>query len=182
MLILARKFASTCIAFFRTTGREAWELVNLFISVFPGVLGWRMRRLFFRGSIAFGENVMIEEFVRIDHPKKLAIGNNSFIGRSAFINAAGGVRIGADVLIGPGVKIWSADHQFSSRKIPVRAQGHSVSPIVIGDDVWIGVDSVILRGTKIGTGAVIAAGSVVTKDVAEFKIVAGVPAKVIGER
>ena len=108
------------------------------------------------------------------------IGNNSFIGRGTFINAAGGVRIGSDVLIGPGVKIWSADHQFSSREIPIRAQGHSVSPVVIGDDVWIGVNSVILRGATIGKGAVIAAGSVVTKDIAEFQIATSVPAKVIG--
>lgn len=182
MFILAKRLASIFSVFLRKTRREIWSLANLFVSVFPGVVGWRMRRLFFGRSIALGENVMIDEFVRIDHPTNLVVGNNSFIGRGTFINAAGGVRIGSDVLIGPGVKIWSADHQFFSREIPIRAQGHAVSPVVIGDDVWIGVDSVVLRGVSIGKGSVIAAASVVTKDIAEFQIVAGVPAKVIGQR
>lgn len=79
--------------------------------------------------------------------------------------------------------IFHGDHEMSRRDIPMRLQGDSVSkPVVIGDDVWIGARSIILKGVHIGKGAVIAAGAVVTKDVPEYAIVGGVPAKVIKYR
>lgn len=86
-------------------------------------------------------------------------------------------------MMGPDVMIFHGDHEMSRRDIPMRLQGDSVSkPVVIGDDVWIGARSIILKGVHIGKGAVIAAGAVVTKDVPEYAIVGGVPAKVIKYR
>jgi len=182
MIRTVRGLASKSIVFLRMLGKEARGLLYFPVSALPGAVGWNFRCFFLRGSVALGKNVMIDEFVRIDHPKNLVIGDNTFIGRGCFINAAGNVIIGSNILIGPGVKIWSADHRFSSREIPICNQGHILSPVVIEDDVWIGVDSVILKGVTIGKGAVVAAGSVVTKNVAAFQIVAGVPASVNGVR
>ncbi len=125
---------------------------------------------------------MIDEFVRVEHPRGLGIGDSSFIGRGALIHAGGDVRIGRDVLIGPGVKIWSVDHVFSSRDIPIRLQGHEPAPVRIGDDAWLGVDCIVLKGVSIGLGAVIGAGSVVTKDIPDYAIAVGVPARVVGSR
>lgn len=66
--------------------------------------------------------------------------------------------------------------------MPIREQGEEERPVVVGDDVWIGANVVILPGVEIKRGAVIAAGAVVTKDVGELEIVGGVPARVIGRR
>jgi len=182
MITKARAIASNVVVTLRGIVREIMGLLYLPVSVIPGTLGWRMRQLFLSRTVELGKNVMIDELVRIDHPKKLAIASDTFIGRGSLINAAGGIKIGTNVLIGPGVKIWSVDHRFSSTDIPIRCQGHTFSPVVIEDDVWIGMDSIILKGVTVGKGAVIAAGSVVTKDVPQFQIVAGAPAKMIGSR
>jgi acetyltransferase-like isoleucine patch superfamily enzyme len=162
--------------------RNVTGIAYMPFAAIPGSVGWKVREWLLRSTIDMGSNVMIDEFVRFDHPEKLSIGENTFIGRGSFIQAGGGVRIGRDVLIAPGVKIWSSDHRFSDRRRPIRLQGHDFGLVAIGDDVWIGVDAVILRGVAIGTGAIVGAGAVVTKDVAPFSIVAGVPASVIGER
>lgn len=125
---------------------------------------------------------MIDEFFRLDNPVRLSVGDHTFIGRGTFINAGGGVSIGSDVLIGPDAKIWSADHRFDELDVHIRHQGHTFAPVVIGNDVWIGANCIVLKGVTIGTGAVIAAGSVVKADVPEYAVVAGVPAKVLRVR
>ncbi len=84
--------------------------------------------------------------------------------------------IGDNVLIGPSVIIWSQNHKFSSRNLPISTQGYDYKKVEIGDDVWIAARATILPGVKIGHGAIICAGAVVTKDVEEYSIVAGVPA------
>ena len=150
--------------------------------VVPGTFGWFLRRLLLGVQCDFGRNVKIDELVRFDHPARIAIGDETFIGRGSFIQGGGGVKIGRDVLIGPSVKIWSADHSFADPDAPIRSQGHDFAPVVIGDDAWLGANVVVLKGVSVGCGSVIAAGSVVTRDVAPYAIVAGVPAKPIGSR
>ncbi len=113
---------------------------------------------------------------------KISIGNNFSININVVIGAScGEVKIGNDVLIGPNVVIRSADHGISERYL-INAQPHSSGVIVIEDDVWIGANVVILKDVKLGRGCVIGAGSVVTKDVPEYAIFAGVPAKFIKSR
>ena len=129
----------------------------------PCRLGWRLRRLLWGRRAKLGSDVKIDEFVRIDRAEGLEIGDSSFIGRGAFIHAGGGVTIGCDVLVGPGVKIWSADHCFGDRARPIRTQGHRFAPVVIEDDVWLGVDCIVLKGVVIGRGAVVGAGALVTR-------------------
>jgi acetyltransferase-like isoleucine patch superfamily enzyme len=91
------------------------------------------------------------------------------------------ITIGKDCLIGEYVSIRDANHG-TEPGLPMRLQPHSIAPISIGDDVWIGRGTVILKGVTIGSGAVIGANSVVTKDVPEMMIVAGVPARVLRRR
>ena len=86
-------------------------------------------------------------------------------------------------MMGPYVKMYVQNHNFSRTDIPMNQQGNSpVRPIVIGDDVWIGANVIILPGVSIGTGCVIGAGSVVTKSLPEYSVVAGNPAKIIKNR
>lgn len=110
------------------------------------------------------------------------IGKSCSINRQGYIWGGGGVTIGNMVRIGPRVNITTNNHVFKDKSRPIMEQGQDFSPIVIEDDVWIGVNVTILPGVTIGTGSVIGAGAVVTKDVQPFTVVAGVPAKIIKRR
>lgn len=112
----------------------------------------------------------------------ILIGNNSAIGAQSFLGGQGGITIGDDVIMGPGVRIFSENHNFSSLDLPIREQGESRKGVVIGNNCWIGASSNILDGVTIGDGVVVAAGSVVTKDVPANSVIGGVPAKLITTR
>ncbi|MDA3894777.1 MAG: DapH/DapD/GlmU-related protein [Desulfobacteraceae bacterium] len=112
---------------------------------------------------------------------KIRIGERTTIGFYTLIYASNEISIGEDCMIAPFVHIVDSDHEIS-RHAMMNRQDNKMSPIHIGSDVWIGSHSVILKGVNIRDGAVIAAGAIVKEDVAPYKIVGGVPAKVIGER
>lgn len=114
--------------------------------------------------------------------EKLRLGKDSGWGFGCFINAGGGVSIGNNVLIGPHVVIHSLNHVYQDAGCLIRLQGHVKRPVVIEDDTWIGAAAVILPGVHIGKGAVVGAGSVVSKDVPAFGVVVGNPAVLIKER
>ena len=88
-----------------------------------------------------------------------------------------GLTIGNHCMIGGGVLICGVNHGFASRDVPMRRQAFEAAPIVIGNDVWIGMGAIILPGVTIGDGAIVAAGAVVTSDVPGGVIVSGVPAR-----
>jgi acetyltransferase-like isoleucine patch superfamily enzyme len=92
------------------------------------------------------------------------------------------VKIGKYCSIAPGVVIVGSNHKFDNTEVFIKEQGITIKGIVIEDDVWIGANVTVLDGVKIGKGAIIAAGSVVTKDVNEYYIVGGIPAKVLKSR
>lgn len=94
----------------------------------------------------------------------------------------GNVKIGSGVRIGAQSLIISTAHRFASREVPIHKQGISSGDITIGSDIWIGSHVSILAGMTIGDGAIIAAGAVVTRDVAPWSIVGGVPARLIKKR
>ena len=100
------------------------------------------------------------------------------------INAdiGGEITIESNVLVGPNVVMRASGHRYKDINIPIRDQGHQEGKIVIKEDVWIGANAVILPNVVVGKGAVVGAGAVVTKDVADFDIVGGVPAIKIGSR
>lgn len=129
-----------------------------------------------------GKKLRIYPNFEIRHPQKLEIGNNVLINKYFWANSRGEIEIGNDVIIGPYVMIYSANHNYQKKQELIRKQGTVTKKVIIGNDVWIGARAVILPGVTIGDGAVIAAGSIVTKNVDPYTVVAGVPAKKIKER
>lgn len=111
------------------------------------------------------------------NPEGVSVGEGTIIGRNAFLDGRDKLTIGNHVDIASDVMIYNSEHDLESEDF-VAVNG----PVTIGDYVFIGPRAIILPGVTIGKGAVVAAGAVVTKDVGEFEIVGGVPAKVIGQR
>jgi maltose O-acetyltransferase len=105
------------------------------------------------------------------------IGHHSELGEYCRINSC--VTIGDYVMMGPNVRIITRIHNYSRTDIPMMQQGKTQFETIIGDDVWIGANVVLTNNVKIGSHSIIAAGAVVTKDVPEWAIVGGVPAKLI---
>jgi acetyltransferase-like isoleucine patch superfamily enzyme len=117
----------------------------------------------------------------VDEDARLEIGDHGFIGRGAQIEVSMRVRIGRGALIAPGVYV--TDHNHGTRAgQPMFEQPCVAAPVEIGDDVWIGAGCVILPGVRIGNGAIVAAGAVVTKDVPSRGVVGGVPARLLRMR
>ena len=109
------------------------------------------------------------------------IGQDSLVGEYSVIRGQGGVTMGDRVYTSPGTQIIAVNHVFDDPERPFVEQGITAQGIVIEDDVWLGSNCVITDGVRVGKGAVVAAGAVVTKDVPPHTIVGGVPAKVIRE-
>jgi len=119
----------------------------------------------------------VENNVYISNACNLEIGKNCQINENVFIQAA---IIGDNVLIAPNVSILSVSHGYGDLSIPMIYQSWSEEKrVIICDDVWIGRNVVIMPGCIIGKGAIVGAGSVVTKNIPEYSIVGGVPAKII---
>ena len=137
-----------------------------------------VRKFFFRLTGAkIGKNSYIHMGVRFFLPINITIGEGTIIGDHVFLDGRAFLRIGNNVDIASQVLIYNSEHDVDSEGFdPIE------EPVEIADYVFIGPRAIILPGVKIGRGAVIGAGAVVTKDVEPFKIVGGVPAKVIGER
>ncbi len=112
---------------------------------------------------------------------KIQIGDNVALNSGVILNAdcGGQIKIGNNVLVGPNVILRASNHNTESVDQAIRYQGHTPGQIVIEDDVWIGAGTLMLPNVTIGRGSVIGAGSVVTKDVAPYSVVAGNPAKFI---
>jgi len=107
------------------------------------------------------------------------IGPYAYIGHNCWIGGQGRIEIGGWALIAPNVVIISSNHDFRRDDVPYGEQEEIAGLVTIGRNVWIGAGAVVLPDTAIGTGAVVAAGSVVARDVPERSLVAGVPAKVV---
>lgn len=135
------------------------------------------------GNFSIGRNSIIEcTGVIRELGEELIIGDNVGIAANAFIAMRGKLEIGDNTIFGPGVSIHCENHNFSDLKTPIRLQGATRKGVKIGKDCWIGSKAVILDGVTIGDHVIVAAGAVVTKDVPDYAIVGGVPAKVIKTR
>ena len=124
-----------------------------------------------------GKHVQLDRNVHFMGMNSIRIGRNSIINSNVVLDGRMGLVIGDNVDIGEGVKIWSLEHDPNDINHITRG-----SKTTIGDHVWIAPYSIIMPGVKIGRGAVVAGGSVVTKDVPQKSIVGGVPAKIISIR
>ncbi len=134
--------------------------------------------------ISIGKNNRFGRDTRCDagYDGKITIGNDVLIDDHCFITSQNLIEIGNHVQISAYCFITDFNHNFSSRKVPINMQGCSSEPVIIEDDVWIGAHSIILPGVKIGKGSIVGAGTVVTKSVRPYSIVAGNPAKEIKKR
>lgn len=158
-----------------------------------------------RGLGSHGKDLYVERNVELmRHPERVHLGDHVIIKSGACIcptNPAAEIRIGAwttvgyhsylfattsisvgdNCLIAPFAYLVDANHGIRREKL-IREQDMSAAPISIGDDVWIGTHAVVLKGVTLGQGAVVSAGAVVSENVPEFAIVAGNPARIVGER
>jgi acetyltransferase-like isoleucine patch superfamily enzyme len=170
------------------------KLVNhilYFIKIKPKPEDWILNYHIHPTSIIYKKiNVLIHssalicEHVIIRAPiGKLSIGEKSQIGPFTVIFTDSDIQIGKDVMIAPHCVIASGNHDYTNIEIPmIQAGGTSAGPIVIGDDVWIGSNCTIIDNVKIGKGAIIAANSLVNRNVGDYEIFGGVPAKFIKSR
>lgn len=138
----------------------------------------KFRNLFYKIMGAqIGEGTVIFRRAEILFPKGMNIGNHCSIGWFTHLDARAGIEVGENTVIASYCKLITGSHKVDSSDFEAEFK-----PIKIGKRVWVGTGSTILQGVSIGEGAVIAAGSVVTKDVEPFMIVGGVPAKPIRKR
>lgn len=133
-------------------------------------------------ATACGDNVSIGPSVYLLRPELLSIGDNVSIHPMSYIDATGKITIKDDVSIAHVVTIMSSTHNYNDINIPFKDQGYTLSETVIENDVWVGAKATILAGLTIGHGSIIGASAVVTKDVEDYTVVGGIPAKVIKSR
>ncbi|MEE2789505.1 MAG: acyltransferase [Myxococcota bacterium] len=151
-----------------------------------------------------GENVIFEDGVRIWHPETLtigtnvyighdamlkgyykghiAIGNNTWIGQGVYMHGAGGIDIGERVGMGPFVKIITSFHEMPELDTSILDGPLQFAGVHIGPNCDIGIGAIILPGITIGTGVQIGAGAIVTKDVPDYAVAAGNPARILRMR
>lgn len=163
--------------------RRSGAILNEFVCFILRVIGivpfHHVRRLFYRAAgIKIGKGSTLHMFASFYKPSNIAIGKDTIIGEWAVLDGRAPLVIGDHVDIASNVMIYNAEHNIHTQDFTKAELGK----VEIKDYVFIGPRAVILPNVTIGRGAVIAAGAVVTKDVADLTIVGGVPAKEIGKR
>lgn len=147
-----------------------------------------------------GENFKFAEMVKVWCPENVSIGNNVFLNYGVYLEAGQEIEIGDNthfapygVAYGPlkvgnncafaaHVVLASVGHSYHDASIPMVQLPAQSKKIIIKDNVWLGANAVVVGGVTIGTGSIIGAGAVVTKDVAPYSVMGGVPAKLIRKR
>jgi acetyltransferase-like isoleucine patch superfamily enzyme len=150
-----------------------------------GRVGTALRHAAYRALCqSMGRNVLIFPAVFIQNPEHVSIGDEVSIHEFTYIHAyqKGSIKIGNGVLIASGCKLNAANHRFDINGVPIRESGEDYEPIVIGNDVWLGSNAIILAGVTIGTGSVVGAGAVVSKAVPAEVVTVGVPARTLRPR
>jgi acetyltransferase-like isoleucine patch superfamily enzyme len=131
-------------------------------------------------KFSLGDYSVVESFSCINNAVgDVVIGDHTRVGLHNTV--IGPVTIGSHVNLAQGITITALNHDFGDKSQRIDDQGVSTDPVIVGDDIWIGANAVILPGVNIGHHSVVAAGAVVTKDVPPHSLVAGVPAKIIKE-
>ena len=157
-----------------------WQGAFLLGATLTGFIpSYRVRRFLYRRffRIRIGDESVIYWQCRFFAPRSISIGDNTFIGNNAFLDGRCGLTIGNRVITASEVAIYTLQHDINDPKF-----AHVGAPVVIEDYVYIGPRAIILPGVKIGRGAVVGAGAVVTADVEAYTFVGGVPARFIRHR
>lgn len=155
-----------------------WEIVNFKLGVVGHIPSHYIRRFFYRlYGVEIGKGSTVHMNAVFYYPPNVRIGEDTIIGEKAVLDGRGKLSIGNHVDVASEVMFYNAEHNVHDENFKA-----ILAPVVIEDYVFIGPRAIILPGVTIKKGSVVGAGAVVTKDVEEFKIVGGVPAKEIGER
>lgn len=146
---------------------------NVKFEDFSEIHGLCSEGLIFGDNVTIGRGVMIRpsSYYGVDLGKGLKIGNNSSIGPHAYIGCSGMITIGDNVMFGPKCSLFAENHVFQDKDSTIKSQGVSQKGITIESDCWIGSNVVILDGVTIGQGSVIAAGTLITKDVPRGSVI-----------
>lgn len=146
--------------------------------ILPHIPFWSWRKAYLRClGMGIEQGSMIMKRNTFINPNRVCIGKNSHINTQCILDGRGGLMIGNSVSVSHRVNLMTGSHDYKSKNF----QG-VFKPIMVKDFVWIGVNATVLQGVTIGEGAVVCAGAVVTKDVEPYAVMAGVPAKKIGDR
>ncbi len=142
-----------------------------------------------REGVHLGDHVRLREHVWVQATSTLdnlgvgvRVGEGTYIGPRCLLGAGGGITIGRHVTLGAGVHVLAENHAFDDPDRPIHLQGVTRQGVVIEDEAWIGNAAIVLDGVRVGRGAVIGAGAVVTRDVPAHALAVGNPARVIGTR
>jgi maltose O-acetyltransferase len=150
------------------------ELFRPYAMFFPA-----LRRVFVKGFVnKCGKNLRVKR--NADISMFIEIGNDSELGTNCLIQT--NTYIGDFVIMGPDIKIYTKTHGYSDLNTPIALQDVICENVTVGNDVWLGANVIITPGVKIGNHVIVAAGAVVTKNIPDYAIAGGVPAKVIKYR
>lgn len=161
---------------------EAWRYLHglkfLCILVIGYIPSHTLRLVAYRAlGMTVGAQAVIYGGAEVRHPRNIEIGAGSIIGHRAILDGRRGIRIGKNVNVSTGVWIWTVQHDYLDPSF-----GDIGGSVVIGDNAWLSCRVTILPGVRVGEGAVVAAGAVVTRDVEPYSVVGGVPARQIAVR
>jgi len=164
--------------------QRIWECARAFLC-WPTFFFMRRWRVFvtkmfgrlYKGPDSISWAASLSRKCRIDYPWNVSIGAKSSVNDGAWIYALGEIKIGRNVCIGEDVKLLTGSHDVDSPTFDLVTK-----PICVCDNVWIATGAMVMPGVTIGEGAVVAAGSVVTKDIEPWTVVGGNPAKFIKKR
>lgn len=142
-----------------------------------------------KSAIVLGDDCSLYDGVRLvigdpsQHPNcGIRLGQRVIVNVGAYLSGEGGLTLEDDVLVGPGAYLLSAGHQVQGGEPRINHNPLTFAFVHVGAGAWIGAGAIVLQGVTIGRGAVVGAGSVVTRDVPDFAVVAGNPARVIHAR
>lgn len=161
-----------------------YEIISSLIFSFPRIRPFNILKSSFLRILnaKVGHHVVYYPGIKLGYPNKLTLGDNVDLAWGVIITTGGGVEIGDRTLVGYGTKILSTNHIIPQGAGRVFGSGHERKYVKIGSDCWLGANVVVLPGVDIGKGSIVAAGAVVTKNVPEYSIVAGIPATIIKHR
>jgi maltose O-acetyltransferase len=168
------------IYLFRVIYQKLFHNRNLKLNGYRYKFGRHLKlKLLNDGKLLLKSNVEFSDFCYIECSQgNISIGKNCFFNRGCSLVAFNRINIGNYCIFGPNVSIYDHNHRYTDNTY-IRKQGYEIREVEIGNDVWIGANTVITAGAKIGEHVVIGANSVVTKDIPSNSLAAGSPAKVI---
>ncbi len=185
---MTKRYSESCKI---STSKVIIDLLKMLITlklpvyIFKLVAYYSVNHLLGKKQAKVGSNTNIHPTVFLREAKNIIIGDNCYFNHGDILTGGhsdGKLIIGDNVLAGPYVCFFVANHNYENTELPINAEGYYEDDIVIGNDVWIGAGTVITGGVNIGDGCIIGAGSVVTRSIPPYSIAAGVPAKVIRSR